>query len=323
MSKTVCIIIIFLVNCALSCELPRPVTYRITDTESYTEIIKGQKVINGFGRYSKLVVNQQYIPVLCNMILQLAVGAKDAEVHITNSHLNEIRAGHYEFCGILHYFEISFNNIKTLRNYTFSNMNVRHLNLSHNGIQWIEPSTFDDNHFLETIILRGNKLKIIHSGWFRNATMLYTIDIGGNKLWTLQNTAFKHLINNTFMCFNIDHNQISKIHDNFLNGFRYVSYLNLKSNKISALPAEFLKNIRAFEIQLEDNKLRILPLTFFKRYPNVYYLDLRKNKFSCRYISAIKNYATNHKRSVFFSWEQCYNVLLDRKYSNWEVEDIY
>lgn len=310
-------------QCALRCELPRPVTYRITDTEAYSEIIKGQKVINGFGKYSKLQVNEQFVPVLCNSILQLAIGAANSEVHITNCNTTEIQSGHYEFCGSLYYLEISFNNIRTLRNYTFSDMSVRHLNLSYNKIEWIEPSTFDDNQVLETIILRGNKLKIIHSGWFLNTTLLYKIDLGENKLWTLQKAAFKHLINKTFMCFYLDKNFISRLHYKFLNGFKFISYLNLKSNRITALPAEFITDIRAFEIQLEDNKLRTLPLTFFQKYPNIYYLNLRNNKFSCKYMSAIKNYATNHRRTVFCSWERCYNVLLDRKYSNWEVEDIY
>lgn len=324
MSEIICVaVVIFLINGALPCELLRPVTYRITDTESYTATIKGQKVINGYERYSRIVVYRQFIPVLCNRILQLAIGTKDSEVHIVDCDLIDIEGGHYEFCGVLHYLEISFNPIKILKNYTFSDMKVRHLNLSYNAIEWIEPRTFDDNQFLESLILRGNKLKIVNSSWFRNTSLLYKIDIGENKLWTLQNTAFKHLNNNTFMCFILDHNFIGRIHEKFLNGFKYITHLNLKGNKISSLPADFLRNLLAFEVQLEGNRLKKLPLIFFQRYPNIFYLDLRKNKFSCKYMSTIKNYATYNQRTVFCSWEQCYNILLNRKYSNWEVDNIF
>lgn len=326
MSKIIVVCIAYFLISAdsvFSCELPRPLTYKIIDTESYSEIIKDQKVINGFGRYSKLIVDGQYIPVLCNTILQLAIGTYDSEVRITNCDLREIEGGHYEFCGTLHYLEIAFNTIRTLRNYTFSDMKVRNLNLSYNGIEWIEPSTFDDNQFLETITLRGNKLKIIHSGWFRNATMLYKIDLGENSLWTLQNTAFKYLINNTFMCFVLDHNKISRLHDHFLKGFRFVSVLNLNGNKITSLPSAFLKNLLAYEVQLKDNRLKTLPLIFFQKYPNIFYLDLRKNKFSCKYMSAIKNYAAYKRRTVFCSWEQCYSIQLGKKYSNFEVDGVY
>lgn len=325
MSKIVCIAALFLINIssALGCELPHPVTYRITDTEAYTATIKGQKVINGFERYRKIVVHQEFVPVLCNEILQLAIGAEDSEVHFVQCGLIEIQGGRYEFCGVLHYLEVSLNPMRTLKNHTFSEMKVRHLNLSYNAIEWIEGSAFDDNQFLETVVLRGNKLKIVHSSWFRNTTLLYKIDLGENKLWTLQNTAFKHLINNTFMCFILDHNTISKIHNHFLNGFKYITHLNLKGNKITTLPTDFIKNLRAFEVQLTGNRLKTLPLTFFQRYPNIVYLDLRKNKFTCKYMSAIKNYAAYNKRTVFCSWEQCYNVLLDRKYSNWEVENVF
>lgn len=321
MFEIVCVIatVTFLIS---ACELPHPITYRITDTESYTATIKGQKVINGFGRYSKLMVNDQHIPVLCNTILELAIGATDSQVRIVNCDVIEIERGHYEFCGVLHYLEIALNPISVLKNHTFSEMKVRHLNLSYNAIEWIEPSTFDDNQFLETVILRGNKLKIVHSSWFRNTTLLYKIDVGANKLWTLQSSAFKHLINNTFMCFILDRNSISRVHANFLNGFKLISSLNLGHNQISSLPADFIRHLLAFEVQLDNNKLRNLPLNFFQNYPNVFYLDLRKNKFSCKYMSAIKNYASYNKRTVLCSWEQCYNVLLDRMYNNWEVEDI-
>lgn len=323
MSKIVVVVILLLllkiINFGCTCELPQPITYRITDIEaSYTAWVKGQKFIENFGKFqfSKITVCQQNIPVLCNQILRFG---NTKEIYLIDCNLIEIQGGHYEFCGILNYFEISANPIRILKNFTFKEMKIKHLNLSYNAIEWIEPKTFDDNRFLEILNLRGNKLKIIHSDWFYNTNLLYKIDIGENQLWTLQNGAFKNLINHTFMCFILDHNSIIRVQNNFLNGFKLITQLNLHGNKISTLPAEFLRNLYAFDVQFGDNKLKTLPLSFFQKYPKILYLDLRKNKFSCKYLSAIKNYATYNKRTVFCSWEQCYSVLLDKKYSNWDV----
>lgn len=314
----------FLIKDIISkCHLPHPVSYVLVDLDYKYLNITHITLISGFTNYSKLIVNNQDIPMVCPEIFQLKMAVDDAEVYIKNSSVKDIDVGVYEFDGVLGILSITHNKIEKIKEGVFNEMKVKHINLSYNEIDWIEARAFDNNINLESVSLRGNKLRIINSNWFFNTSFLYRIDLGENRLWTLQGAAFKHLVNCSYMSFLLDNNKIEEIHASFLKGFRYITNIDLHNNKIALIPPQFVKNVMVYEVILHNNELQRLPLNFFQKYPDIIFLDLRKNKFSCQYLSAIKNYAIIQRRTVFASWEDCYNLEIGLKYSNWDVYDVH
>lgn len=322
-------VIVFYVTLLLSpdntkqCGLLHPVSYTLVDLQHRTFNVTRTLLINGFVNYTKLVVKDQIIPKLCPEILELGTAANHPKVYIDNSGVKEIATGPYSFSGVLGVFSLTRNPLTEIRQGVFNELKVRHLNLSYNEIEWVEAPAFDNNSHLESVLLRGNRLRIINSNWFFNTSFLYKIDLGENKLWTLQAAAFKHLANCSFMSLILDHNQIETIHPGFLKGFRYITLIDMRNNQIGTVPSEFFKSIHAYELLLQNNRMRKLPLNYFQGYPDVIYVDLRKNKFTCPYLSAIKNYAFNRRRVVFASWEECFDLQIGLKYSNWDVYDYH
>lgn len=294
------------------CELPQLVSYTLIDSNRDVFNVTNQIIISGFNNYRILSINNQQIPTLCLEIFQVQTVVEEAEVFVNNCRIRYISAGPYEFNMVLNVLSVTSNSIRELTEGVFNEMKVRNLILSHNGIEWIEAGTFDNNFYLETLTLTGNNLRIVNSKWFFNTPFLYKIDISHNKLWTLQTSAFKYLVNCTFMSFLLDHNRIRRISGKFLKGFRYITRLDLEGNDIVSIPKDFFKNIMAYDVRLQNNNLSHLPVIFFQRYPQIVFLDLRKNRFSCAYLGAIKNYAIAKKKTVQGSWEQCYNLGDDR-----------
>lgn len=293
------------------CKPLQLVTYTLTDLNYDFFNITNQLIINGFNNYRVLSVNGQHIPALCPQVLQLQTVIQDSEVYINKCNVQYLEVGPYEFSSILNTLSITFNPIRQLTEGCLEGVKVRNLNLSYNSIEWIDAATFNNNPFLESVILKGNKLQIINSNWFFNTPYLHEVDLSYNKLWTLQAAAFKHLVNCSFMSFLLDHNRIARISGRFLKGFKYVTRVNLKKNCIASIPKDFLLNIMAYEVQLRGNQLTSLPVIFFQKYPQIIFLDLRDNRFSCQYLSAIKYYAAVKKQTVFGSWDMCYNLVDD------------
>lgn len=291
------------------CDLPKLVNYTLRDLNHDVFNVTNQLAINGFNNYRVLSVKGQHIPMICPQILQMRTAIEDAEVYINKCNVQYVEVGPYELGAVLKVLSITCNPIRALTEGCFDGMKVKHLNLSFNNIEWIAATTFNNNRFLESVILRGNNLRIVSSNWFFNTPFLYQIDLGYNKLWTLQATAFKHLMNCSFMSFLLDHNRIARISGGFLKGFRYITRLDLQGNCITSIPKDFFLNIMAYEVHLQGNKLSRLPVNFFQKYPQIIFLDLRDNEFSCQYLTAIKNYATAKRQTVYGSWELCYNLV--------------
>lgn len=105
----------------------------------------------------------------------------------------------------LHVFEAHHNNIKVIHSFTFLNVTLRKVYLSHNHIELIEEEAFKDLYNLEDVDLSNNKLKSINSNMFVNLIKLIEFDLADNLIKVLGTNDLnflrgRRLLNLNFCC---------------------------------------------------------------------------------------------------------------------------
>ncbi|KAL7670711.1 hypothetical protein ACOME3_005639 [Neoechinorhynchus agilis] len=108
------------------------------------------------------------------------------------------------------------------------------------------------NNRTETLILRGNRLKIIHQNSFYSWTNVIKLDVSWNRISQISKNAFSLL--------------------------KRLEILNLGHNKLHSLPSEILQNNKLLrQLILTETNLIVLTNGIFKNVKNLRHLDVSDN----------------------------------------------
>lgn len=143
------------------------------------------------------------------------------------------------------------SSLSSLHANNFTDMvNVKQLDLSHNGIVRIPTATFHQLPNLDDLLLSANLIESIEPNAFPPS--LRVLRLNGNRLKTLNATMFAAV--------------------------RHLQKLHLQSNQIERIsPGVFDTNRYLDEVLLADNSIRVLSATAFDNLLNLRLVDLEEN----------------------------------------------
>lgn len=252
----------------------------------------------------------QEIPVLCASILQLKcrtlfssfrefLQEHSSRVHLVNCGITVIEPGYYIIAGILGYLKISRNRIRILRTGVFNEFAVRSLELSYNGLEVIESGAFENNTYMEYLILKGNVLIDLNSNWFKSVARLRSVNVAENRLVRVKKGCFRHLMDRR-ISINLAYNEIEVVDEGVFSGFYKIDSLLLQCNNLSSLPDDFFKNNTFYILHLGSNQLSKLPESFYSCDRDCNNIYLYNNKFLCNNFTEIEKYGRNSSNCQSF-----------------------
>lgn len=207
----------------------------------------------------------------------------------------------------VHYLDMSYNNVTSLPNGTFSDaglMQLEQLHMDNNGIASVNVDAFRDLKVLRTVRLAGNKIRVLHpdtfqhnpqlqdlnlsknplmlpaSGPFLRAPLLLVLNLQGCGLQTLPDKALEATPSLRLLI--LSHNHLGAIGNSPFTSAAELVFLNLSENKLSLLGDAALDGLRGLlRLDMQNNALASLrvdvfaPLTALKR------LELLGNPLNC------------------------------------------
>lgn len=188
---------------------------------------------------------------------------------------------------------LSFNaNNQVLNGTEFSAMpHIKYLDLSNNRLDFDDNKAFSELHNLEVLDLSHNAhyfsiAGVTHRlGFIQNLTNLTVLNLSYNGIYTLtedkelKSMSLKELVfsgNRLDLLWNADDNSYWTIFRNLQN----LTHLDLSYNNLQQIPNEaFLSLPQSLkELRISGNKLRFFNWTSLQHFPQLYLLDLRRNK---------------------------------------------
>lgn len=288
-------------NVCLSCQLPALLNYTYVTTNDTFGTVNNSNSVVKLEDYMEVFVENQQIPVLCPTVFKIIAKTRlksfhevlreeNTRVQFINCNITAIEPGRYVLKGVIGHLKISGNKLNALCYGIFNDMPVRQLDLSYNNIAIIASDVFEGNVYLEYLILKGNFLDRLDSGWFKNIANIKSINFANNCLEELKNVSFIELIDKR-ISINLSYNKIVNIEENLFFGMQSIDSLLLQGNNLSTLPDNFFRNASFYILHFGSNQLRELPVSFYSCDRNCNSLYINNNKFSCNTLTRIKRYA--------------------------------
>jgi len=201
--------------------------------------------------------------------------------------------------------DVSFNNLKLLRKSAFGGISdLWSLNISHNGISYISEESFneltelrhldlsenaligplpkfifEENEFLETLSLSGNKEMKIFEGFSTELPKLYKLDISACGLSNITNSSFSGMLSLAIL--NISSNALTTLNHNVMSKLHRLNDLDASYNEITKVGTyTFASNTHLKKLNLAYNKIHHLAPNTFETTPDLSLLDISHNQFS-------------------------------------------
>ncbi|CAL1277989.1 unnamed protein product [Larinioides sclopetarius] len=167
------------------------------------------------------------------------------------------------------------NNIESIDNAFQHESNLEHLDAGKNRLYEISDSAFSSKmRNLRILILDNCELAFLPFAIFNSITKLEKIDLSFNRLESLPFEIFRNL--NNLVEVKLKQNQITHLGDVFIHNTRLESII-LSSNYISSCEDIFLGLNNLKNIDLRDNKLRVVTKNCFPGLRMLTTLQLSKN----------------------------------------------
>lgn len=166
----------------------------------------------------------------------------------------------------LQYLNLESNKLTELVPGTFNgtkHMFLKEVRLSYNYLNNLYSNTFSGLEKLQSIMLDGNNIRVVHTGAFRNMPNLVKIALSQNRINNLNERAFTSLE----MLKKVDL-QMNELREFSLSTFENVSItfpmaLNLSRNEINVLNVEsWLSPINLGVLDVSHNRLSEVPTSF-------------------------------------------------------------
>ena len=187
--------------------------------------------------------------------------------------------------------DLQFNKIKRLKPYTFRNLKVDSLVLSHNEIEVIDENAFNEIAKIKEICLKYNKIYYIAKGAFNGILNLKLLDLSHNVLRSFDYNFFESF--NRINLLLLNHNQLESIGNNTLS--TAIDAMNLESNPITFIHPNFTNDLEKLQVIRFDN-FTLLEIDF----------SILIKAFKPRKISLVRFYNFYNPIKLFVTGEDIY-----------------
>ena len=158
---------------------------------------------------------------------------------------------------------------------------LRWVSLSHNSIQELTESAFQNLHNLTVLDLSGNHITNIRPGCFSSLNSLRRLDLSGNKLTSFKGEFFVTRRSNGTQLeeLNLSDNELSYLFPSSFRVHPKLQKLSAARNRFSFFPAELSVTLNdLYEVDLGENMLKSLEEFDFGRLPRLRILKLNNNQ---------------------------------------------
>lgn len=169
-------------------------------------------------------------------------------IHIEGCEIADIEPGVFKTLPSVMNLSLSKNFLKHIKDGIFNNVNIQHLDLSHNRLTTIKPSAFNDMPNLTSISLDYNELTS-YGLLLENCPKLSTVSVQYNFVQYLPEGIFKNHLDKTLSVY-FSYNKISKI-DPDLFDVKEFKDLYLDHNEIGDLE-NVLNKIDTLSLNVND-----------------------------------------------------------------------
>ena len=171
---------------------------------------------------------------------------------------------------------------------------VRHLDISHNQLEIIDPNFLINVPALEWLQLIFNKLQKIKPGIFINLPFLKTLYLSYNKLEKIEQETFVNLP--MLKELSLSNNKLKEIELKAFINLPALEDLNLSHNTLQKIePKSFIDLQHLKVLYLSHNQLQTLELELFTALPSLKWLYLSYNRLKKDIIEQIINYCQKGK----------------------------
>lgn len=206
----------------------------------------------------------------------------------------------------LHTIDASFNNISQITGNVLERLrSIRYLNVSHNSLRRLNPTSLGQSPTLLELDLSYNNIVDISAGTLgglislKHVNLSYnklkkmppisialsSIDLTFNEIGQLSKSAFPTM--NALLSLELDNNRISNIEDGTFQNLLALNTLSLRNNNLNTIPVSALKHLTSLQtLFLDGNNISKLTRKAFGVLPIVFNLHLSNNN-----ISIISNHA--------------------------------
>ncbi|UYV67530.1 hypothetical protein LAZ67_5001136 [Cordylochernes scorpioides] len=207
----------------------------------------------------------------------------------------------------LMYINIGYNELETLPENIFKNQfQLRTIHMFNNKIYSLYENTFSDLHSLQCLDIGGNKLQTIapktfislqnililsmynnklitmNQQWFKNKSLLKTLDFSDNPITYFSmnpENLFIGVRNIRFLF--IRNGNLTEIPESLLSTLPNLANLYMNSNQINNISINTFKmNKMLSRLDLSENNINFIPNEMFKSQNNLKYLLLSKNNIT-------------------------------------------
>ncbi|XP_076123961.1 fibromodulin [Alosa pseudoharengus] len=157
---------------------------------------------------------------------------------------------------------------------------VRQLRLAYNHIEKIPPGTFENLRNLTTLLLQGNRLKVVGESDFKGLSSLSLLDLSGNLFETFP----RHLPPSVSQLY-LSNNSLVGVEGGILQGLPGLRYLRLGRNMLrdAGMEPEAFNLSSLVELELSYNQLTRIPVVP----TTLQYLYLEANQISVFNVSSL------------------------------------
>lgn len=198
---------------------------------------------------------------------------------------------------MLEHLDLSVNEFTMLPAMAFSQVGftLRHLDISHNSIESLDSTLFQETPFLLSLDLSNNKLTILSDNLFNSLGNLQELDLSSNSvranfkelLHYLPITRYLSLSNVGLKTFpfiplrnltslNLTFNFIEGAKENAVKDLNSLRYLYLRGNSLTSVPAQIWTHTPNLKIlDISKNPIQSLNKNSFFGLPNLVHLDIK------------------------------------------------
>ena len=251
-----------------------------------------------------IVFGNNKIQELTNATFESLAGSSLTKLYLTENDIERIESGSFSCLNSVISLKLGSNPLdsKMLKAAVsgLAGKDVRSLDLSGihlNGVLMEDTFSLLKNTTLHSLIMKFNKIRVIHDGAFSELNTLSMLDISNNEINAISDNAFSGLVQLSTLKLSdnditmlpaalptslnflyLERNQIATIENNaFINQVNLWT-LRLTSNRINQLRNDAFNGlVNLKKLKLNDNRINPLPGNVFSALARLQHLDLSRN----------------------------------------------
>lgn len=201
-------------------------------------------------------------------------------------------------------------NLSSIADYSFANLNYTSIDLSNNGINAITQNSFT-NASIVFLILKNNLISYVHLNAFNSSMLtLEYLDLSGNLLVKLPQLNYLQFLEYLNLSYNLLEDENDKMStQDVVKIPRMIETLILANNRFKKISKDMLSNLKnMFQLYLQSNFIEIIDDYAFMGNSELEIISLSKNAISSLPIRALTH--TPSLKTVFLDLQNINNKSL-------------